>query len=176
VNKSGNRNTVDSNGSLSLFFGWWALLCYVSLGITLEVLHGLKIGWYLEIETRRLMWTLGHAHGGLLALVNVVFGIMLRVMGENSRWQHSATICLLLATVLLPRGFFLAGIRVYESDPGVGIFLVPLGAVFLFVGVLLTAMNARFPSHGFSPLPEEGGDAKPETADPTTGTQGPRWE
>jgi hypothetical protein len=73
VNKSGNRNTVDSNGSLSLFFGWWALLCYVSLGITLEVLHGLKIGWYLEIETRRLMWTLGHAHGGLLALVNVVF-------------------------------------------------------------------------------------------------------
>ena len=56
-----------------LRFGWWALTVYVCLGIVLETMHGFKIGWYLDVgnETRRLMFTLGHFHGTMLALVNV---------------------------------------------------------------------------------------------------------
>jgi hypothetical protein len=53
--------------------GWWGLLIYLGLGIALEMLHGFKIGFYLDVSnhTRRLMWTLAHAHGTLLALVNI---------------------------------------------------------------------------------------------------------
>ncbi len=126
-----------------LQFGWWSLLCFLTLGIILEALHGFKVGWYLKpaFETRRLMWTLGHAHGTLLALVNAVFGISLAVLSGNvSRAQRWASPCLMGATFLLPGGFFLGGIYTYFGDPGLGIFLVPVGALLLLIGVLLTAV------------------------------------
>ena len=126
-----------------LRFGWWALLSFVALGVVLEIMHGFKVGWYLKdaYETRRLMWTLGHAHGTLLALVNVAFAISIAAFsagyGRCHRW---ASPCLLGATVLLPGGFFLGGTFTFDGDPGIGIFLVPLGAAMLFIGVLLTAI------------------------------------
>jgi len=49
--------------------------------------------------------------------------------------------CLVLASLLLPGGFFLGGIQVYDADPGIGVWLVPLGAFFLLAGVLVTAMG-----------------------------------
>ena len=77
-----SREQPDQQASLLLMlrhvrFGWWSLLCFLTLGIVLEVFHALKVGWYLEpaFESRRLLWTLGHAHGTLLALVNIVFGV-----------------------------------------------------------------------------------------------------
>ena len=56
----------------NLRFGWWSLLVFLCVGAVLEALHGFKIGWYVDVgnETRRLMFTLAHAHGTLLALVN----------------------------------------------------------------------------------------------------------
>ena len=59
-------------------FGWFALLLFATLGIALETMHGFKIGWYLDVgnEVRRLMWRLAHAHGGLLAIVNILFALV----------------------------------------------------------------------------------------------------
>lgn len=131
-----------------LRFGWWSLLCFLTLGIMLELMHGFKVGWYLNpaYEIRRLMWTLGHAHGTLLALVNVAFGVSIVLAnssrGSSFRWASYrwASPCMMGASILLPGGFFLGGIFTYDGDPGLGVFLVPLGAVLLFVGVLLTAI------------------------------------
>ena len=55
-----------------LRFGWWSVLVFLTLGTALEVMHGFKVDWYLNVanETRRLMWTLAHAHGVLLGLVH----------------------------------------------------------------------------------------------------------
>ena len=63
-------------------FGWFALLLFATLGIILETMHGFKIGWYLDVgnETRRLMWRLAHAHGGLLAIVNIAFALTLKAV------------------------------------------------------------------------------------------------
>ena len=60
-----------------LRFGWAAVLVFAVLGLTLETLHGFKIRLYLDLsnETRRLMWTLAHAHGTLLGIVNIVYGL-----------------------------------------------------------------------------------------------------
>jgi hypothetical protein len=127
---------------LHLRFGWWSLLAFLSLGIVLEALHGFKVAWYVDVanETRRLMWTLAHAHGTLLALVHVVFGLTLRAMpGPAPRRSAAASACLLAASILLPAGFFVGGIVIYAGDPGLGILLVPAGAVLLLAGVLLTA-------------------------------------
>jgi len=131
-----------------LRFGWWALLVFLSLGLALEILHGFKVSYYLKVsnETRRLMWTLAHAHGTLLALVNLGFAFTVRLLpGWSARGRGVASVCLRGATLLMPAGFFLGGLVVYSGDPGLGIILVPIGALLLFAAVLLTASGAGRP-------------------------------
>ena len=125
-----------------LRFGWWTLLIFLILGLVLEGLHGFKIGYYLKVssETRRLMWTLAHAHGTLLALVNIAFAFSARLLPEwSARERGVASVCLRGATLLIPTGFFLGGLVIYSGDPGLGIILVPIGALMLIVAVFLTA-------------------------------------
>src|SRR5688572_24062207 len=58
-----------------LRFGWFSLLVFLTLGLMLEALHGFKVQAYLNVmnETRRLMWTLAHAHGAMLGLAHLGF-------------------------------------------------------------------------------------------------------
>jgi len=129
-----------------LRFGWWTLLIFLSAGLALETLHGLKAGFYLNVsnETRRLMWTLAHAHGTLLGLVNLGFAA---TAGVLPAWpepkKRFASGSLLGATVLMPAGFFLGGLFVYAGDPGLGILLVPVGGILLFTAVLQTALALK---------------------------------
>ncbi len=107
------------------------------------------MGSYLNVsnETRRLpqLWTLAHAHGTLLGLVNLAFAATLRALPA---WpepnQRFASSCLLAATVLMPAGFFLGGVFIYSGDPGLGILLVPAGGILLFAAVFLTARALRW--------------------------------
>jgi hypothetical protein len=132
-------------GALHLRVGWWALLFFLSAGLALESLHGFKAGFYLDVsnETRRLTWTLAHAHGSLLSILNLVFALALRAMpGWSGASRLVASRCLLGSTILLPLGFALGGAFVHGGDPGLGILLVPPGALLLFVAVLLAARGA----------------------------------
>ena len=125
-----------------LRFGWWSLLLFLTLGFALELFHGFKVGMYLDVSnaTRRLMWTLAHAHGALLGLVHVVFGLSLRVVPElGSRRLPLISVGLIGASVLLPGGFFLGGIAFYSGDPGLGIVVVPVGAALLLLAVYFIA-------------------------------------
>ena len=125
-----------------LRLGWWSLLVFLSLGILLEALHGFKIGFYMDLAnaTRRHVWTLAHAHGTLLALVNLAFAATLRLFCDGGeRWIGLTSACLVGATGLLPGGFFLGGVVIYAGDPGLGVLLVPVGALLLLIAVLGTA-------------------------------------
>jgi hypothetical protein len=126
--------------------GWFSLLIFLSLGLALEALHGLKAQAYLNAmnETRRLMWTLAHAHGTLLAVVQLGFAFsVLQVPAWSARARTIASTSLVAAGMLMPGGFFLGGVWVYAGDPGLGILLVPVGGILLFVAVLLTALGLR---------------------------------
>jgi len=126
----------------NLRFGWWSLLVFLSLGAVLEALHGFKIGWYIDVgnDTRRLMFTLAHAHGTLLALVNIVAGLSVRIV-ERFTLRSSVSFALIWAAILLPAGFFLGGIVIYDGDPGLGVWLVPVGAAFLFYSIARIAFD-----------------------------------
>lgn len=128
-----------------LRFGWWSLFVFATLGLVLESLHGFKVGAYLNVsnETRRLMWTLGHAHGSMLALVHVAWAVTLRALPEVDM-PNAGLIshALRASSVLLPGGFFLGGVVFYSGDPGLGILLVPAGAVCLLYAVAATARVA----------------------------------
>ena len=121
-----------------LRFGWWSLLLFATLGLVLESLHGFKVRAYLDVsnETRRLMWTLAHAHGTLLAVIHIVFGLTLRA-GSAPALANPRLIStsLYAASVLLPGGFFLGGVVFYAGDPGVGVLLVPAGGVLLLYAI-----------------------------------------
>ena len=140
--------------------GWWSLAAFLTLGIVLEAFHGLKIGWYLnapENETRRLMWTLAHAHGTLLGLVHVAMAVTLPLL---PRWQSGrllASRCLCGASLTLPTGFLLGGLFLYGQDPGLGIWMVPVGGLLLLVAVVLVAQGA-------SGKQDEGGEGDDEAA------------
>ncbi len=126
----------------NLRFGWWSLLVFLSLGAVLETLHGFKIGWYVDVgnETRRLMFTLAHAHGTLLAVVNIAAGLTARIV-DRFTLRPSASFALIWAAILLPAGFFLGGIVIYDGDPGLGVWLVPIGAALLFYSIARIALD-----------------------------------
>jgi hypothetical protein len=133
---------VTQRADRNLRFGWWSLLVFLSLGAALETLHGFKIGWYVDVgnETRRLMFTLAHAHGTLLALVNIAAGLTGRNVDRFSL-RPSVSFALIWAAILLPAGFFLGGIVIYDGDPGLGVWLVPIGALLLFYSVTRVAID-----------------------------------
>ena len=121
-----------------LRFGWWSLLLFAIFGLVLESLQGFKVRAYLDVsnETRRLMWTLAHAHGTLLAVIHIVFGLTLRGGSVPAlASQRLVSTSLYAASVLLPGGFFLGGVVFYAGDPGVGVLLVPAGAALLLFAI-----------------------------------------
>ena len=123
-------------------WGWWSLLVFLTLGIVLEGLHGFKVRWYLDVanDSRRLMLTLAHAHGVLLALVHIGFAATIRAYPQQAeRWKRLASPTLIASSVLLPGGFFAGGLYIYGGDPGLGVLLVPIGGLALAVSVFLTA-------------------------------------
>jgi hypothetical protein len=146
MNASDSPDHQDRCVNLHLQVGWWSLLIFLTLGIVLETLHGLKVGWYLDVgnEARRLMWNLAHAHGTLVGLIHLGFANTVTI---HAHWNPSsrtvASRCLLSAGILLPLGFFLGGIVIYDGDPGLGVFLVPPGGLLLLIAVLLTAQSTR---------------------------------
>lgn len=133
-----------------LALGWWGLLAFLTLGLVLETMHGFKVGSYLDpaFRMRRLMWTLAHAHGTLLALVNLAFVAVVTPLAWPEKRLKAASFFLADGLLLLPLGFFLGGIGSTEVDPSPGVLLVPVGAVCLLIGVALTAytVTQRTPS------------------------------
>ena len=129
-----------------LRLGWWWMFAFAGLGLVLESLHGFKVGAYLDVsnETRRLMWRLAHAHGTLLGAINVLYGLTLR-SGARPAPRDPRTISLVLvgASVLLPLGFFVGGLRFYAGDPGLGVLVVPVGAVFFLAALWLIASGVK---------------------------------
>lgn len=122
-----------------LLFGWASLFVFLSMGLVLELLHGMKLGWYLDVthEARRLMLTLSHAHGSLIALVHLLFAGTLHLQRPEAgqAWMRRASGALIGSTCLLPGGFFLGGFFIHGGDPGIGIFLAPVGGLLFAAAI-----------------------------------------
>jgi hypothetical protein len=124
--------------------GWGAILLFSVLGLVLEGLHGFKVPWYMSIATeeRRLVWTLAHAHGTLLGLLNIALAASLPLLGaDRRRLEGVASGCMLGATLVLPAGFFLGGMFVRGGDPGPLVLLVPAGALLLIAALAVTVLR-----------------------------------
>jgi hypothetical protein len=125
--------------------GWTGLVFFMVFGVFLEALHGLKVTAYLGpgVETRRLMWTLAHAHGTLFSVVHLAMGAYFGLCVGQPHVRHQrAARWALVGLVAMPLGFLLGGAWIYEGDPGLGIFLVPVGAVAWIAAAVLLATDS----------------------------------
>ena len=125
--------------------GWWCLLGFAAAGLALETLHGFKAPFYLDAanDSRRMLWTLAHAHGVLLGGLNILYALAVRVVPELGAASRSLiSRSLIGATILLPGGFFLGGVSFYAGDPGLGVLLVPIGGALLLAALALIARSA----------------------------------
>lgn len=143
---SGDCDAVTRLVGRHLRVGWWTILAYLSLGIVLEGLHAYKIGWYLNVsnESRRLMWSLAHAHGTLCGLLHLAFAATIALAETKlTVYSRAASPCFVAAGLLLPLGFLLGGLFIHGGDPGYGILLVPAGAVLLLAAALCSALLCK---------------------------------
>ena len=119
--------------------GLWSLAAFVLLGAALEGFHAYKSPFYLDAghETARLLLRLAHAHGTLLSLLQIVYGLVVHVRpGAASRLASGA---LLSSLALIPAGFLLGGLFARGPDPGLSIALVPAGAAALLLALVVSA-------------------------------------
>jgi hypothetical protein len=117
-------------------------------------LHGFTVGYYLDpnAKLRRELWRLAHAHGTLLGLIHIAFAAGLVRFGLRIAGRlRLVSFFLIDAVVLIPLGFFLGGLAPTESDPWVGVYLVPIGALLLFVAVTLLSLTLLSLSGGLPP-------------------------
>jgi hypothetical protein len=118
--------------------GYLLLFASAAVGFALEVCHALKLSHYLDVPLRRALLTWAHAHGVGLALVLLAFaatGVMDEASARTGR-------TLFAGSVLMPLGFLLGSLDLHESDPGVGILLVPIGAVCVLRALYVLARTA----------------------------------
>jgi hypothetical protein len=138
-----DRSALDRSQQLRhLRVGWSALLLFGVLGVLLEALHAFKVPWYLGVasESRRLLFTLAHAHGVGLALVNLALAATCHRLPRPL--TPAASLALVVGTLLVPGGFFLGGLFVHGGDPGLGAILIPVGALFVLASLLLIVRAA----------------------------------
>jgi hypothetical protein len=124
--------------------GWASIAVWMSLGLLLEGLIGYKIPAYLNDPQRRELFRLGHTHGTLLGLVLIVAALVLQRRPDVPK---AALAALRIGAVLMPAGFFVAGIWHTESDPGLAIWLVPPGALLvIYAAVAFTLAHFKKPT------------------------------
>ena len=123
--------------------GWISLAAWIVFGLLIEGLIGFRSPALLDDSVRREMFRLAHAHGTLLNLVLVAAAICARL--DLVRLGRATSLGLRAAVILLPIGFLLAGTWHFKDDPGVAIFLVPIGAVLLLATAFQIGYSAFRP-------------------------------
>ncbi len=131
-----DEDTIEALITRHLRVGWLGLALFVVLGTVLELLHAIKSPVFVDAgrETTRLLLRLAHAHGTLIAIVNVVYALTVRQRPRAG--SGAASGALLAALVLVPGGFFLGAFWARGGDPGLGVLLVPAGAAALVIGAV----------------------------------------
>lgn len=118
-----------------------SLAFWMALGLLIEGLIGYRIPALMDDHVRREMFRLAHAHGTLLNLLLLAAAVGARL--EMFKLEGATAPVLRAAVVLMPTGFLLGGLWHFKGDPGLGIFLVPVGAVLLIWAAIRIGLTAK---------------------------------
>ncbi|MCB9753455.1 MAG: hypothetical protein H6713_26230 [Myxococcales bacterium] len=113
---------------------------FLAMGLWLEAMIGLRLGGWVDDELRREFLRLGHAHGGLLGLVNVALAYALERLRTPAAWATRVRVAAWLGALLVGVGFVAGGLLHGPTDPGLPVLVVPAGALMLVVSLVATAL------------------------------------
>ncbi|MGH1347350.1 MAG: hypothetical protein ACRBN8_37660 [Nannocystales bacterium] len=118
----------------------WSLALFLGMGMGLEVMLGLRVPALVDDALRREFLRLGHAHGGLLALVNVALAWALQHLATPPGWAKRIRLAAWLGTLLVGFGFVGGAVWHGPTDPGPVVLLVPAGALLMLSSLLAAAV------------------------------------
>ncbi|MBK8237964.1 MAG: hypothetical protein IPK74_20745 [Deltaproteobacteria bacterium] len=118
------------------------LAIFLASGLWLEAMIGLRAAGWVDDPLRREFLRLGHAHGGLLALVNLVLAWAMTQLGTPATWAGRVRRASLLGAALVGGGFMGGGLWHAAADPGPLVLVVPAGAMMLLASVVAVAAVA----------------------------------
>jgi hypothetical protein len=113
---------------------------FMASGLWLEAMYGLRAEGWLDDPLRREFLRLGHAHGGLLGIVNIALAWALERLQTPAAWAGKIRVAALLGALLVGLGFMLGGLMHGPTDPGVAVLAVPAGAMMLLGSLIATAL------------------------------------
>jgi hypothetical protein len=115
---------------------------FLAMGLWLEAMIGLRMTGWVDDPQRREFLRLGHAHGGLLALLNLGLGLALERLGTPAAWAGTIRGAAWTGALLVGGGFVAGGLLHGPTDPGLPVLVVPAGALML-LGSLVAASLLR---------------------------------
>lgn len=113
---------------------------FLASGLWLEAMYGLRAEGWIDDPLRREFLRLGHAHGGLLGLLNIALAWSLERLRTPASWARKIRVAALLGAALVGLGFMLGGLLHGPTDPGLPILAVPAGAMLLLSALIATAL------------------------------------
>jgi hypothetical protein len=114
--------------------------CFLASGLWLEAMYGLRAEGWVDDPLRREFLRLGHAHGGLLGLLNVALAWTLERLRTPTAWARKIRVAALLGAALVGLGFMFGGLLHGPTDPGLPVLAVPAGAMLLLCALIATAL------------------------------------
>ena len=126
--------TSHLRGSIAL------VASFLAMGLVLEALLGLRWSAWLDDELRRELLRLGHAHGGLLAILNVGVAWALERLRTPAAWARRVRAASLAGAALVGLGFIGGGLWHGPTDPGPLVLVVPAGALLLLCSLVAIAV------------------------------------
>jgi hypothetical protein len=103
-------------------------------------MHGLRTRGLLDDELQREFLRLGHAHGGVLAAVNLALAWGLERLATPDAWARRIRVAALLGAASVGLGFVGGGLWHGPTDPGPLVLAVPAGAMSLLAALVTTAL------------------------------------
>jgi hypothetical protein len=129
----------SNDGASLIRQAWISLALWIAFGILLEGFRAFRSPAVLDDAVRQDMFRLAHSHGTLLNLVLLAAAICARL--DLIRLGPMASLGLRASVIFLPAGFLLGGLWHFKDEPGLGILLVPVGAVILLASAIHISLN-----------------------------------
>jgi len=96
---------------------------------------------YMANALRQNFWRAGHAHAGVLLILSLVSLLYVDQTGLSPWLKTVVRLCIPLAAILMPAGFFLSVIRPSDTVPSELIYLTYVGAASLAIGVVMLGVG-----------------------------------
>jgi hypothetical protein len=126
---------------------------FLAMGLWLETMLGLRAQGVVDDALRREFLRLGHAHGALLGLLNVVLALAMARLRTPVAWASRIRLAALLGALAVALGFVGGGLWHGPTDPGPLVLAVPAGALLLLssLGATVLLRSDRAPAEADPP-------------------------